>query len=146
MKTFDIRKIYVCQIQEVNNLFEEQTDEDDYASIMGRRLAVGKKIRRYYELDERVVHYGLFVKGMTGYKHILTGTKYRLAGNVFMRIGEHVINPDNIQLFTKRERALASHLVDKYKSFDIDIGVIKALEYRINGVKCLEENEDILSK
>ena len=147
MKKVDIRKIYVCKIQVVSNLFEEQTDEDEIVCLHGRRLVIGKKIRGFYELDENDVCYGLFVKGITGYRHILTGSKYREATNPSIAIGEHVINPKHTELLTKKERVLASHLVDKYQSYDMDISVIKALEERINSdSKYIEENEDTLSK
>ena len=36
MKSVDIRKIYVCEIEKINNLYQEKTDEDDIAHIMGR--------------------------------------------------------------------------------------------------------------
>lgn len=147
MKKFDIRKIYVCQIQEVSNLFEEQTDEDEIVHIHGRRLVVGKKIQGFYELNENNVSYGLFVKGLTGFKHILTGSKYRVATNSSISIGEHVINPKHIELLTKKEKGLASHLIDKYQSYYMDFSVIKALEERINNnAKYLAEDEDTASK
>ncbi|MBE7074235.1 MAG: hypothetical protein E7379_04015 [Clostridiales bacterium] len=147
MKTFDIRKIYVCQIQEVKNLFEEQTDEDEVVYLNGRRLVIGKKIRGFYELDENNVSYGLFVKRITGYKHILTGSKYREATNPSISIGEHVINPKHIELLTKKERALTSHLIANYQSYDMDLSVIKVLEERINDdAKYIEENEETLGK
>ena len=145
MKKIDIRKIYVCQIRVISNLFKQQTDEDEIVCIQGRRLAIGKKIQGFYELDENDVSYGLFVKGITGYRHILTGSKYREATNPSVTIGEHVINPTYTELLTKKERALASHLIDKYQSFDMDISLIKPLEERINGdAKYL--NEDVLGK
>ena len=147
MKKVDIRKIYVCQIQEISNLFEEQTNEDDIGYIHGIRLVLGKKIQGFYELNENDVTYGLFVKGVTGFKHILTGSKYRVATNSSISIGEHVINPKHIELLTKKERALASHLIDKYQSYYMDFSVIKALEERFNSdAKYLEENEETLGK
>ena len=147
MKTFDIRKIYVCQIQVVNNLFEEQTDEDETVCLNGRRLVIGKKTQGFYELNENNVTYGLFVKGLTGFRHILTGCKYRVATNSSISIGEYVINPKHIELLTKKERVLASHLIDKYQSYDMDFSVIKKLEERINSdAKCLAEDEDSASK
>lgn len=147
MKKVDIRKIYVCQIQEISNLFEEQTNEDEIGYIHGIRLVLGKKIQGFYELNENDVTYGLFVKGATGFKHILTGSKYSVATNSSISIGEHVINPKHIELLTKKERALASHLIDKYQSYYMDFSVIKALEERINSdAKYLEENEETLGK
>ena len=126
MKTFDIRKIYVCQIQVVN--------------------VIGKKIQGFYKLDESDIHYGLFVKGLTGYKHILTGTKYKEATNPSITIGEHVINPKHTELLAKRERALVSYAINKCKSYDIDISGIQVIEERINnGAKYLAEDEDTAS-
>lgn len=127
----DIRKIYVCKIQEVVKVYKEETDEDEYSYVMGRRVYNGKKIRRLYELDENNVSYGLFVKGLAGYKHILTGTKYKMAGGLMNR-GEYVINPNSVELFVKRELALVSHVIDKCQSFDVNVDVIKVLEESIN--------------
>ena len=142
MKKVDIRKIYVCQIQVVTNLFEEKTDEDEIVCLQGRRLVVGKKTQGFYELDENNVSYGLFAKGLTGYRHILTGSKYRDATNSSITVGEHVINPKYIELLTKKERNICAHVIRKYGSYDIDMDVIKALEDRINDdLKCEEEEE-----
>ncbi|MBQ7798457.1 MAG: hypothetical protein IJ371_04970 [Clostridia bacterium] len=146
MKTFDIRKIYVCQIQVVNNLFEEQTDEDEIVCLNGRRLAIGKKTQRFYELDESDIYYGLFVKGLTGYKHILTGTKYKEATNPSITIGEHVINPKYTELLAKRERALVSYAINQCKTYDMDISAIQEIEERINTPKHLVKDEDTASK
>lgn len=146
MKILDIRKVYVCQIQVVNNLFEQQTDEDEIICLNGRRLAIGKKTQRFYELDETNIQYGLFVKGLTGYKHILTGTKYKEATNPSIEIGEHVINPKYTELLVKRERALASYAINKYQSYDIDISGIQAIEERINTAKHLVKDEDTTSR
>ena len=132
MKKVDIRKIYVCEIQKINDHYQEKTDEDDIAYIMGRAVVVGKKIRNFYSTDENDISYGLFVKGLTGYKHILTGAKYKVGAGLCPSIGEHIINPDNIELLSKRERELVSHLIAKYQSYEMDFSVIKALEERIN--------------
>jgi len=147
MKSIDIRKIYVCEIVKINKLYQEKTDEDDIAHIMGRAVVVGKKVRNFYSTDENDVSYGLFIKGLFGYKHILTGTKYKVGAGLCPSIGEHIINPDNIELLSKRERELVSHLIAKYQSYDIDYSVIKALEERINSdAKCLAEDKDSSSK
>ena len=147
MKKIDIRKIYVCQIQVVSNLFEEKTDEDVVVSLRGRRVVVGKKTQGFYELDEKDVTYGLFIKGVTGFKHILTGSKYSVATNPSISIGEHVINPKHIELLTKRERALATHLINKYQSYDMDISIIQALEERVNrDAQYLAEEETSTNK
>lgn len=147
MKKFDIRKIYVCKIQEISNLFEKQTDENEFIYHRGTKIYVGARTRKFYELNKNNISYGLFMKGLTDYKHILTGTKYKLASNDSVNIGERVINPNEIELFTKREQDLASHLVVKYQSYDIDMSVIKELEERINSdAKYMEKNEEGFDK
>ena len=147
MKSIDIRKIYVCEIEKINDLYQEKTDEDDIASLMGRIVVLGKKVKNFYSTDENDVSYGLFVKGLTGYKHILTGAKYKVGAGLCPSIGEHIINPDNIELLSKRERELVSHLIAKYKSFDMDYSVIKALEDHINNnAEFIVEDEDTSSK
>lgn len=91
--------------------------------------------------------YGLFVKGISGYIHILTDSKYKEATNSSVSVGEHVINPKYTELLTKKERALASHLIEKYQSYYMDLSIIKALEERINSdAKILDENDDDLSR
>ena len=114
---------------------------------MGRVVVVGKKMRNFYSTDENDISYGLFVKGLTGYQHILTGAKYKVGAGLCPSIGEHIINPDNIELLSKRERELVSHLIAKFQSYEMDFSVIKALEERINNnAKYLAEDEDTASK
>lgn len=144
MKKIDIRKIYVCEIMKISDIYSVKTDEDDVAYLLGRAISTGKKTQIFYETEDNNVSFGLFIKGITGYKHILTGVKYKLASSPLISVGEQVLNPDNIELLTKRERVLASHLIDKYQSFDMDISVIKALEERINrNAKYIEENKEV---
>lgn len=144
-KTFDIRKIYVCKIQEVSNLFLKKIDGHEYIYHRGIKIPAEPETRRFYELNENDISYGLFIKGLTAYKHILTGSKYKLATNASVNIGEQVVNPNEIELFVKRERALASHLIEKYQSYDMDISVIKALEEEINS-NAKYKNEEIFGK
>lgn len=147
MKSVDIRKIYVCEIQKINNLYQEKTDEDDIVCIMGRTAVVGKKVKNFYSTDENDISYGLFIKGLLGYKHILTGTKYKVGAGICPSIGEHIINPNNIELLSKRERELVSHLIAKYQSYDMDYSIIKALEDHINNnAEFIVEDEDNASK
>ena len=53
-----------------------------------------------------------------------------------------IINPDNIELLSKRERELVSHLIAKYQSYEMDFSVIKALEERINDDRNFELEDD----
>lgn len=134
MKKVDIRKIYICEILKQTGV----------RKIQDNNIVFGHD--PYYVWDyEDQSQLGLFTRTLGGYKHILTDTIYpkpsKRTGN------KHVINPDNIEEFVKMERALASHLVEKYQSYDMDISVIKTLEERINSdKKYLEENEDALSR
>lgn len=142
MKKVDIRKIYVCQIVKLNDVYYKKTDEDDVSYLMGRRIVLGKLTKRFYEIDQQDISFGLFVKSLTGYKHILTGTKYKLGYSEFASAGEYVINPENIELLTKKERNICVHVIRKYGSYDMDIDVIKALEDRINdNLECYDEEE-----
>ena len=115
MKRFDIRKIYVCEIMKQGPVREIQR-------------GLGGHYTWNYEEDDN--SYGLFVRGLGGYKHILTDTIYkepsRNTGN------QHVINPRTIELLVKKERALASHLIGKYKTFYMERGIIELLENRVN--------------
>ena len=134
MKNVDIRKIYICEILK----------QTAVRKIKDNNIVLGHD--PYYVWDyEDQSQLGLFTRTLGGYKHILTGTIYpkpsKRTGN------KHVINPDNIEEFVKRERALASHLIEKYQSYDMDRSVIKALEERINSdAKYIEENEETLGK
>ena len=145
MKKVDIRKIYICEIERISKLYEQKTDEDEYASLMGRKVVIGKKIRRFYETAEQDKSYGLFIKGMTGYKHILTDTKYKIAGRVFMNEGEYVINPESIELFVKKERDLAIKLIQTYSSYEMDFITIKQIEEKLNNEGYIKQ-EDTLNR
>lgn len=47
----------------------------------------------------------------------------------------------------KKYSALASHLIEKYQSYDMDISIIKILEERVNGeAKYMEKNEKTLDQ
>ena len=134
MKKVDIRKIYICEILKQTGV----------RKIQDNNIVLGHD--PYYVWDyEDQSQLGLFTRTLGGYKHILTDTIYpkpsKRTGN------KHVINPDNIEEFVKMERALASHLVEKHQSYNMDISIIKTLEERINNdKKYLEENEDALSR
>ena len=133
MKKVDIRNIYVGEILKQTSVKETMSGDSTFD---------GPLYTWDYEDQSQL---GLFTRTLGGYKHILTDTIYpkpsKRNGN------KHVINPDNIEEFVKRERALASHLIEKYQSYDMDISVIKALEERINSdAKYIEENEETLGK
>ncbi|MFQ6752161.1 MAG: hypothetical protein ACLRFL_01165 [Clostridia bacterium] len=112
---------------------------------MGRRVVIGKKIRRFYETVEQDKSYGLFIKSMTGYKHILTDTKYRIAGSAFMNQGEYVINLESIELFVKKERDLAIKLIQTYSSYEMDFITIKQVEEKLNNNGDIKQ-EDTLNR
>lgn len=44
VKKVDIRKIYICKIQAVSDVFKEITDEDEKVRFKGNPLVIGKKI------------------------------------------------------------------------------------------------------
>lgn len=120
MRKVDIRKVYVCEIL-------KQTEVRKI--VDNRHLVLGHD--PYYLWDyEDEKQLGLFVRTLGGYKHILTDTVYpkptKRTGN------KHVINPDTIEEFVKCERERANHLLNKYKTFYMDMDVIQALEETIN--------------
>ena len=130
MKKIDIRKIYVGEILKQNEVYQKQRQDDiiffAYTSYVWD-----------YEKESQL---GLFVRVLGWYKHILTDTIYpkpsKRTGN------KHVINPNNIEELVKKERALTSHLVNKYQSYYMDTSVIQALEERINSdAKYIEEEK-----
>ena len=132
MKKVDIRKIYVGEILKQNEVCQKQS-QDTWDVIF---LQDSSYVWDY----EKESQLGLFVRVLGGYKHILTDTIYpkpsKKTGN------KHVINPNNIEELVKKERALTSHLVNKYKSYYMDTSVIQALEERINSdAKYIEEEK-----
>ena len=132
MKKVDIRKIYVGEILKQNEVYQKQS-QDTWDVIFFQDTS--------YVWDyEKESQLGLFVRVLGGYKHILTDTIYpkpsKKTGN------KHVINPNNIEELVKKERALTSHLVNKYQSYYMDTSVIQALEERINSdAKYIEEEK-----
>lgn len=133
MKTVDIRKIYVGEILKQKDVYERHSS--DLWDIL---FFQDKSYVWDYEEDS---HLGLFVRVLGGYKHILTDTIYPKPSK--RTENKYVINPDNIEELVKCERELCSHLIEKYQSYNIDYGTIKALEDRINENENYSE-EDVL--
>ena len=52
MKSVDIRKIYVCEIQKINNLYQEKTDEDDIVHIPLFHIQASHYVLAISQLDE----------------------------------------------------------------------------------------------
>lgn len=122
MKKIDLRKVYVCEIA-------KQTGSLKNGEVV---LVWGKPIVDYdytYVYDKKS-QYGLFKKTLSGYKHILTGTNYLVASN--NAVGEYVVIPESVEQLVQKERALCIHLINKYKSYNMDMDVIKCLEERVN--------------
>jgi len=130
MKKVDIRNIYECEILKQTKVIK----------IQDNNIVFGHDPYYSWTYEEDQSQLGLFVRVLGGYKHIVTDTIYpkpsKKTGN------KHVINPDNIERFVIKERELANHLIEKYQSYDMDIGVIKALEERINDDHNFELEDD----
>ena len=125
----DIREIYVCEILKQSSV----------TKVVDNNIVFGHDPYYEWNYDDKT-QLGLFVRVLGGYKHIVTDTVYpkpsKRTGN------KHVINPDNIELFTTKERNLANHLIEKYQSYFLDIYTIKALEDRINEEKDYVDEDD----
>lgn len=135
MKKVDIRKIYVGEILKQNEVYQRQSQETGDTIFFQDKSHVWD-----YEKKSQI---GLFVRVLGGYKHILTDTIYpkpsKRTGN------KYVINPNNIEELVKKERALASHLINKYQSYYIDTTVLEVLEEDLNSyTEYLEEEENEL--
>ena len=131
MKTVDIRKIYVGEILKQKDVYERHIECPWFTLFFAEKSYVWD-----YEEDSQL---GLFVRVLGGYKHILTDTIYPKPSK--RTENKYVINPDNIEELVKCERELCSHLIEKYQSYNIDYGTIKAVEDRINEN---QSEEDIL--
>jgi hypothetical protein len=129
MKKVDIRKVYVGEILK----------QGEVTKIQDNNIVLGHDPYYVWNYDDET-QLGLFVRVLGGWKHILTDTIYQ---KLSKRTGnKHVINPDYIEEFVKTERVLANHIINKYKTFYMDMDVIKALEERINEEECISEDED----
>ena len=126
MKKIDIRKVYVCEILKQNEVYQKQSQNTWDVVFLQDTSYVWD-----YEKESQL---GLFVKTPIGYKHIVTDVVYPMPSK---RTGnKHVINPKNIERLVVRERARSSHIIGKYRSYNIDVGVYAVLEELIN-----EENK-----
>ena len=133
MKTYDIRDIYVCQIATITQRYESKTFREDEPYVFGGgRNILNNDTEWFYILDEDNARWGLFLKGIAKYKHILTGTKYQLANSFFSEVGEEVINPENVEELMQKEPSLCAYLIDKKKSFKISIRDVAAFEKFLN--------------
>ena len=101
-----MRKVYVGEILKQTEVTEHPwTDQ----------LRAGHYFAWDYEIGSK---FGLFVKTLGGYKNILTNKIYRLPSK---RTGKkYVINPENVQKFSKYDQSLYSRVVEKYDSVYVD--------------------------
>lgn len=136
MKKVDIRKILVCEILKQTGV----TKVEDDNVVLGHDP--------YYVWDyenQDTKQFGLFVRTLGGYKHILTDTIYpkpsKRTGN------RYVINPDTIDELVKYERAYCSYLINKNQSYYIEKYAIQYLEERVNSVaNFVDEDEEELEQ
>jgi len=123
-KTYDIRNIYVATIA-------KQGEVQEYIHHV-----TGIDIHTYdwnYGNESKL---GLFVKTLGGYKHILTGTNYKIANR--KTAGQFVIKPNEIYEVCKYDKDIAKFLIQSNKSYRITLRQIDYLEDRFNS----ELNED----
>ena len=132
MNTVDMRKIYILEIV-------KQTKVNKY--IDTQSLTFWPKASVSYHWNyEQTGNFGLFVKTMGGFKHILTNTIYPLPSkNTGLN---YVVNPDNITLFVQEEGSLANHLYVKNKSYKLSMDEIEHLEERINKERSDRESHE----
>ena len=131
-KKYDLRKVLVCEIRKQSPMKLDLGVIKTWADL--NDCVDNAKIR--FEED---FYYGLFLKTLTGYKHIMTDIKYSLASQ--NTAGEIVLVPDQIVELAKLEPALISHLIGKY-GYNVDKEVICYLENRINTDFKSNENEE----
>lgn len=131
MKKIDIRKVYVCEILKQNEVYQKQSQNTWDVVFLQDTSYVWD-----YEKESQL---GLFVKTPLGYKHIVTDVVYPMPSK---RTGnKHVINPKNIERLVVRERARSSHIIGKYRSYNIGADVYAVLEEFINEESKLDSEE-----
>ena len=122
MKKIDIRKVYVCEILKQNEVYKKQSQNTWDVVFFQDTSYVWD-----YEDQSQL---GLFVKTPVGYKHIVTDTVYPLPSK---RTGnKHVINPKSIEKLVIKERARCSHIIARYRSYNIGTDVYAVIEECIN--------------
>ena len=122
MKNIDLRKVYVCEILKQSEV--KLIDDTD--------ILLGKE-PKYTWSFEKESKLGLFLKTIFGYKHILTDTIYPLPSK---RTGNsYVINPQNTEKLTKKERALCSLLIEQHRSYNVTLSRIRLIEEHINDMQ-----------
>ena len=84
------------------------------------------------------VKMGIFIKTIRGYKHVLSGTYYRIAGK--MTGNKTVIAKNNIQPFTQFDSELTLALT-KHKQLHLNTYQIKKLEERYTKLMLENKNE-----
>ena len=130
-RTYDIRNIYVATIAKQGRVRELVQRE---AGFLFRDIYT-------YDWDYSDEKLGLFVKTIGGYKHILTGTIYKVANR---KTGsEFVVEPEEIHEVCKYDKNLAKFLITNNKSYRITLNQINYMEDRFNSElePDLEEDE-----
>ena len=133
MKRVDMRKIYICEIVRQSKVDVEK----EQIVVYGKTFDAIKNVTWTYE---HINEWGLFIKTLLGYKHILTGVTYSTPASDTG--GQRVVNTSNIEKFAQAERNLAIHFVQKNQSYNLNMLEIEYLEERINNERnSVEEDE-----
>ena len=136
-RTYDIRNIYVAKIARQGDVYEfqEPVFHPWYDGV--------KSFKKGYNWDYSDEKLGLFVKTIGGYKHILTGTTYKVANR--KTGGEFVVDPEEIHEVCKYDKNLAKFLITNNNTYRITLEQIYYMEDRFNNeLKTdLEENGEL---
>lgn len=130
MRRVDMRKLYVCEIVKQSRIDTGESVDKNVQSV--NLINNGWN----YERDNE---YGLFVKTVHGYKHVLTGAIYKLPSRE--TVDQRVIDPASVEEFVKAEKNLAMFFAKRNKSYGLDFIEVAYAEHRMNEEKQLEMQE-----
>ena len=113
-----------------------------------RKLYIGKMLnndienKKLTEMPEGKKTYGVFVRTLGGYKHLLTNTTYYKSSGRCNN--EHIIDAGSIKLLIKKEREYCLSFVNNCRSCYVDTMFVVNVEKMINDethIKLMEELE-----
>ena len=129
-KEFDIRDMYVAIVVKQTQVRMEVVDPTDL-------LSDENWVWEYETLNVDNMPKKLFIKTLTGYKHILTDTIYKKSSH--KTGGQIVINRNKIYEFTKACPDITKFLQQNNKH-KVPLSWVEMIERSINGLSPKQEN------
>ena len=128
-KEFDIRDLYVGIVVKQTQVRTEAVDPTDW-------LSDENWVWEYETLEGDNMPKKIFIKTLTGYKHILTDTIYKKSSH--KTGGQIVIDRNKIHEFTKVCPDITKFLIKNNKT-KVPISWVEMIERSINGISPKQE-------